>query len=126
MRQNRMHLQETDRRVLDSLAAIRAEIQKSPFSVERLRLRVLEVLEFLSSPGGRTDANCRAVDFALMNENELWERFESIETADPVLADVLRDMSGALHDTVSAPEIARNFESTPEQLLTRLRMSDSR
>jgi len=34
---------------------------------------------------------------------------------------ILADMSGALHDTISAPEIAANFESTPEQLLARVR-----
>jgi hypothetical protein len=33
--------------------------------------------------------------------------------------DVLADMAGALHDTVSAPEVASNFDSTPEQLLGR-------
>jgi hypothetical protein len=33
--------------------------------------------------------------------------------------DILADMAGALHDTVKAPEIAHNFDSTPEQLLER-------
>jgi len=32
-------------------------------------------------------------------------------------------MAGALHDTVKAPHIARNFYSTPEQLLARLASS---
>jgi len=31
--------------------------------------------------------------------------------------DILADMAGALHDTITAPDIAANFESTPEQLL---------
>ena len=35
--------------------------------------------------------------------------------------DIFADIAGALHDTVSAPEIAENFESTPEQLLKRAR-----
>ena len=35
--------------------------------------------------------------------------------------DIFADMSGALHDTISAPEIAENFDSTPEQLLKRAR-----
>jgi hypothetical protein len=30
-------------------------------------------------------------------------------------------MAGALHDTCSAPVVARNFDSTPEQLFERLR-----
>ncbi len=37
------------------------------------------------------------------------------------LADVLGDVGGALHDTVKVPEIAENFDSTPEQLLARVR-----
>jgi hypothetical protein len=35
--------------------------------------------------------------------------------------DILADMGSALHDTVSAPLIAANFQSTPEQLLERAR-----
>ena len=34
---------------------------------------------------------------------------------------ILDDMGGCLHDTVSAPEIAENFDSIPEQLLVRVR-----
>lgn len=62
----------------------------------------------------------QAVDRSVMNDEDLWSRIDQIEAADPVLADVLRDMAGALHDTVTAPAIASNFESTPEQLLARL------
>ena len=79
------------------------------------------VLEFLASPEGRTDANCRIVDLAIMNDKEVWEHIEKVEEVDHVVADVLRDMASALHDTVRAPEIAENFESTPEQLLKRLK-----
>jgi hypothetical protein len=32
---------------------------------------------------------------------------------------LLDDIGGALHDTISAPEIAQSLESTPEQLLAR-------
>jgi len=31
------------------------------------------------------------------------------------------DLGGALHDTITDPEIARNFESLPEQLLERVK-----
>ena len=40
-----------------------------------------------------------------------------IATAAPAIVAV----GGALHDTFSAPEIAENFLSTPEQLLGQLR-----
>jgi hypothetical protein len=44
-----------------------------------------------------------------------WERFPEL------LTDIIGDMGGALHDTVSHPEIAKNFDSLPEQLLERVR-----
>ncbi len=79
------------------------------------------LLVYLASAEGRTDSNCRAVDVALMSDEELWANIDEIEAFDPGLADVLADMAGALHDTVSAPDIAASLESTPEQLLGRLR-----
>lgn len=73
------------------------------------------LLEFLASPRGLTDANCTAVDRFLC-----FGEFEWPDLPDPI-QDVLGDMAGALHDTLSSPETAANFESTPEQLLARLR-----
>ncbi len=35
--------------------------------------------------------------------------------------DIVADMCGALHDTESAPHVAENFDSMPEQLLARAR-----
>jgi hypothetical protein len=80
-----------------------------------------ELLLFLCSPSGRTNANCVATDhfFALDDDwGEVgWEYL-------PVsLGDVLAYAGGALDDAVSAPEIAENFYGTPEQLLARLRAS---
>ena len=86
-----------------------------PVNVHHVEGAVERVLEFLTSPEGRTDANCTAVDYFLC----LGE-FDCPELPNPV-GDVVADMGGALHDTVSSPNIAANFESTPEQLLARLR-----
>ena len=77
-----------------------------------------ELLQFLCSPRGRTNGNCVATDhFFALDEgwgDVGWDYLPSC------LGDVLADAAGALHDTVSAPEIAENFDSTPEQLLSRL------
>jgi len=81
-----------------------------------LREAIIGVLEFLVSPRGRTDVNCRAVDSFLMLDGA-WDANRLPQS----FVDVLSDMSGALHDTVSAADIAANFESTPEQLLERAR-----
>lgn len=40
----------------------------------------------------------------------------------PEMAEILDDIAGTLHDSVDSPEIAENFESTPDQLLNRLRV----
>jgi hypothetical protein len=85
-----------------------------PFDSAAIKAAMLGLLEFLASPSGRTDANCRAVDSFLMLD-EAWSADELPQS----FVDILSDMSGALHDTVLAPDIAANFESTPEQLLER-------
>lgn len=109
-----------DARVVASLERIRNELLAPQPSMKRLRSIVTDLLTFLASRKGRTDSNVRFVDYGLSNDDDIWERLELVETDDPILADVVRDMAGALHDTVKAPHIAGNFDSTPEQLLVRL------
>ena len=72
------------------------------------------VLSFLIN--ARTDANCTVTDQFIAATEEDWRSFAS-----PELAAVLDDMGGTLHDAIYAPNIARTFEATPEQLLERLR-----
>jgi len=86
----------------------------NPVDLPVARGAIIGVLEFLVSPRGRTDANCRTVNSFLMRDGA-WDG----DTLPQPYVDILADMSGALHDTVSAPGIAANFESTPEQLLER-------
>jgi hypothetical protein len=71
------------------------------------------VLVFLSTAEGRTDANCSVTDFFISTTEERWRGSS--------LAPILEDMGGTLHDAIHAPNIARTFEATPEQLLERLR-----
>ena len=98
------------------LERLHQSLNLRPVDSAAVKTAMIGVLEFLASPSGRTDANCRAVDFFLMRD-EAW----SADELPQAFVDVLADMSGALHDTVSAPGIASNFESTPEQLLERVR-----
>jgi hypothetical protein len=91
------------------------EIARQPTDAPALKESLHALLAFLASPAGRTDANCRTTDlFFCLSEDLDWDHL-----ADE-FADILGDMAGALHDTVSSPDIARNFDSTPEQLLDRL------
>lgn len=79
-----------------------------------LRSALDQLLTFLASEGGRTDANCSTTYYFMTATEESWRN-----VAEP-LHSILDDMSGTLQDSVYAPNIARTFESTPEQLLERL------
>jgi hypothetical protein len=81
-----------------------------------IKAAIVGVLEFLCGPEGRTDANCTAADlFLLLDEN----RDADWSDLPDAYQNLLFDMGAQLHDTFSAPAIAENFESTPEQLLER-------
>jgi hypothetical protein len=86
--------------------------------VNGTRTTLQSLLEHLASPRGRTDANCCVVD-AFFSAQEQWEG--NCNAMPAPLRNLLGDMGGALHDAIYAPQIARNFDSLPEQLLERLR-----
>lgn len=90
-----------------------------PVDLAELKTSLSSLLEFLNGPG-RTNANCWAVDlfFAV---SDGWERDWTEANLPDDFHDVLAMMGEALHDTVQAPEIARNFDCLPEQLLERVR-----
>lgn len=89
--------------------------------LDALRLALERLLSFLASESGRTDANCATTyHFATLTEQE-WTN-----VADADLRAILDDMSGTLQDSVYAPQIARTFRATPEQLLERIRENRSR
>jgi hypothetical protein len=115
-----------DERVSPELApmlrAVYAEIQRTVPDFDALTRELRRLLEYLASPHGRTNANCVAADSFFMH-NDAWER--AWEHLPEPYQDLLGDLGGALHDTVSAPEIAENFDSTPEQLLAQLEQIQS-
>lgn len=85
------------------------------FGDARLKETLGRLLEFLASAAGRTDANCSTTHNFLTATEERWR------DAPEALRAILDDMSGTLHDAIYAPDIARTFEATPEQLLERVR-----
>ena len=87
-----------------------------PVDLALARSAMTALVEFLCTPSGRTDANCRAVDTFFMLD-DCWLNDDLPEK----YHDIIADMGGQLHDTVEAPHMAENFDSTPEQLLARVR-----
>jgi hypothetical protein len=101
------------------LRRLHHELKRLPIDMPSLKSAILEILQFLATPAGRTDANCCAVNSFLLH-NAFWDdgRLPS-----PYL-EIIVDMGGTLHDTITAPDIASNFYSTPEQLLARAQRLD--
>jgi hypothetical protein len=103
-----------DSRARELVNAVQSILAHNVPDLSELKRSLINLLEYLSSPNGRTNENCNAINSFFMFD-DLW--------VDRNLPDhfheIFVDVSGALHDTVSAPEIAENFDSTPEQLLKR-------
>jgi len=87
----------------------------NPLDLSEVRSALECLLVLLSSSVGRSDANCMAIDSFLSLGEFSWPELPD------AFQDILADMASILHDAVSASEIAANFESTPEQLLVRVR-----
>ena len=104
--------------VRSHLEAIRDVLNAHGAHRERLKHALLDLVEFLASPSGRTNANCVAVDSVFTYQ--LGDH-PALEDVPDDLGEIMFDLGGALHDTFSAPHVAENFDSTPEQLLRRLR-----
>jgi hypothetical protein len=99
------------------LRDVYAEVIRPDTSLPQLGDALERLLAFLASAEGRTHANCVATDYFFML-NDRWER--DWEHLPEPFQDLLGLLGDALHDTIAAPEIAENFDNTPEQLLARL------
>jgi hypothetical protein len=90
-----------------------------PLDSLKLKKSLEDLLLFLGGEG-RSNANCWAADL-FFARCEGWERDWVEQNLPEGFHDVLALMGEALHDTVQAPEIAKNFGCLPEQLLERVR-----
>ena len=102
------------------LRQVYAEFQSEEVNLPSLNENLSALLEYLSGVG-RTNANCWAVDLFFCLDDIGWERDWADHRLPDDLHDVLAKMGNALHDTVSSPEIAKNFDCLPEQLLDQIR-----
>jgi hypothetical protein len=100
------------------LSLIYNQIHASPFNLPILKEALVGLTSFLSQPEHCTDDNCKAVDLFFAVGDHWDTRWDSLPEEYQLILD---DIGGCLHDTVSAPKIAESFESTPEQLLERVK-----
>ena len=98
------------------MAAVYNQVHISPVNLVVLKDALTRLCSFLCEPENRTDANCTAVDLFFAVEDHWDRRWDGLPEEYRLL---LNDIGGALHDTVSAPDIEQNFDSTPERLLRR-------
>lgn len=78
-----------------------------------LKPRLVSLLKYLVSDPGRTDPNCRAVDYFFCLAEWSWDGLP------PGYQQLFADMGGGLHEAVAAPDIAEVLDATPERLLAR-------
>jgi hypothetical protein len=87
-----------------------------PPDAVRAKSALVSLFTYLASPDARTHANVCAVERFLMEDPALTK-----DTAlPPEFVEFILN-ADALHDTIESPEVAENFESTPEQLLEKAR-----
>ena len=93
-------------------------VLSQPRDFSAIRAALQDLLRFLAAEG-RTNANCWATDLFFMLCTG-WEGDWSEPQLPEPLHDIFAKMREALHDTVRAPELARDFGCLPEQLLADL------
>ena len=99
------------------LFKVRDSISDNPVNLATIKLTLVELLVYLTSSEGRTSENCTTTDtFFQLHDDYGFNWFHLPKE----LQLILEDIGGQLHDTLEHPDIASNFESTPELLLTRV------
>ena len=103
---------------IDTMLARLKETCDTPnFSRADIKEAMLDILVWLNDPANSADANLEKISYFVLIEIADSEK----ERLPDDIRLILFDMGAQLDDTFSAPDIAKNFESTPEQLLERVR-----
>ena len=99
------------------LFKVRDSICDNSTNLNVIKSALVELLIYLCSPEGRTTENCTTTGtFFRLHADYGFNWFHLPEE----LQLIMEDIGGQLHDTLEHPDTATNFESTPEQLLTRI------
>ena len=95
------------------LDAVEAETNRDPANVVLLRKRLIELLQYLVSPEGRTIANFHAT-YERLDFTDEWRRLPALEH------EILRALAGPTMQAVWQPELPEARDLLPEHLLARL------
>lgn len=107
-----------DMELQDRVSALTDALSQVPVQRLHLAQAMLEVVHYLEGPGA-TDAHCRSVAvYFIVSKNAGLDRSH----LPPDLASIMNDIAGAMHDAISAPQSAGNFQATPVQLVERLQV----
>lgn len=104
------------------LSVVYNQIQVPEVNLQILKDSLINLMSFLNKPENRTNDNYQAVDSFFCIEDHWNKRWNDLPQD---YQEILDDISGCLHDAISYPEIAKNFSSTPEQLLDRIKKLES-
>ena len=99
------------------LSVVYNQIHSSKVNLQLLKESLINLLLFLSKPENCTNSNCKAVDLFFCVDDHWNKRWDDLPED---YQHILNDIGGCLHDTISNPDIAKNFDSTPKQLLERI------
>ena len=108
----------SSRELSELLVQLKLTALAPDFSKDSLIFALESLLLWLNNSQNNTDSNCKEIDYFISFEILPEKRFEDIPEN---IRNILFDMGATLHDAHTSPELARNFESMPNQLLNRLR-----
>lgn len=100
------------------LNRLKLAVLSSGFSRKKVLSAMETLLSWLTEPENNNDSNCREVDYFV--SYEILPEIISKKIPEDIRG-IFFDIGATLHDTHTSPEIAENFESTPGQLLERVR-----
>lgn len=89
-----------------------------PLNLQNIKKALLDLLQFLTTPQGRTEGNCWVVNMYIALAD--WDESGFPDLPDD-MGSIIADMGMTLHETFPLPQMAWEYESTPEQLLERTR-----
>jgi hypothetical protein len=109
--------------VIELTEAVMLASTAKPASLAELRASLIALAEFLTTPAGRTHANCVTVA-RLLDRVEGWRRVNRNRARWQYLPEEYQDLLGcfgSVQMTIADPDMAELMETTPEQLLTAAR-----